>query len=65
VPAKVAHLKKDRYAVRIGRKSTCGNPSKMGKDGTREDVIVEPVGPIIKDSPCDVVPQSEALTGCE
>jgi len=65
MPTKVVHLKKDRYDIRSGRKSRWNNPSKIGKDGTREKVIAEPVGAIIRDSPRNVVPQGEALTGCE
>ncbi len=36
---KVVHCKKDKYDVYIGRPSKWGNPFKIGKDGTREEVI--------------------------
>lgn len=36
---KVVHCKKEYYDVYIGRPSKYGNPFKIGKDGTREEVI--------------------------
>ena len=36
---KVVHCKKESYDVYIGRGSIWGNPFKIGKDGTRDDVI--------------------------
>ena len=36
---KVVHCKKEKYDVYIGRKSKWGNPYKIGKDGTRKEVI--------------------------
>ena len=35
----VVHCKKERYDVYIGRPTPWGNPYKIGKDGTREEVI--------------------------
>ncbi len=35
----IVHCKKDKYDVYIGRGSKWGNPFKIGKDGTREEVI--------------------------
>ena len=35
----VVNLKKQNYDVYIGRGSKWGNPYKIGKDGTREEVI--------------------------
>jgi len=36
---KVVNLKYDPYDVYIGRGSIYGNPYKIGKDGTREEVL--------------------------
>jgi hypothetical protein len=36
---RVVHCKKEPYDVYIGRPSKWGNPFKIGKDGTREEVI--------------------------
>lgn len=36
---KIVHHKKEKYDVYIGRPSKWGNPFKIGKDGTREEVI--------------------------
>jgi len=36
---KVVHCKKESYDVYIGRPSKWGNPFKIGRDGTREQVI--------------------------
>jgi len=38
---KVVHCKKAAYDVYIGRPSKWGNPFKIGKDGTRNDVIAK------------------------
>lgn len=38
---RVVHCKKDPYDVYIGRPSKWGNPFVVGKDGSREDVIVK------------------------
>jgi len=35
----VVHCKKEKYDVYIGRPSKWGNPFKIGRDGTREEVI--------------------------
>ena len=35
----VVHCKKSNYDAYIGRGSKWGNPFKIGKDGTREEVI--------------------------
>ncbi len=37
----VVHCKKSKYDVYIGRPSKWGNPFTIGKDGTREEVIVK------------------------
>ena len=37
----VVHCKKDPYDVYIGRPSKWGNPFTVGKDGTREEVIIK------------------------
>ena len=37
----IVHCKKDPYDVYIGRGSKWGNPFKIGRDGTRGDVIVK------------------------
>lgn len=39
VVRRVVHCKKDSYDVYIGRGSLWGNPFKIGKDGTRQEVI--------------------------
>jgi hypothetical protein len=36
---KVVHCKKSRYDVYIGRPSMWGNPFRIGRDGTRSEVI--------------------------
>lgn len=36
---KVVHCKKEPFDIYIGRGSKWGNPFKIGKDGTREQVI--------------------------
>lgn len=36
---RVVNLRKEPYDVYIGRGSKWGNPFKIGKDGTREEVI--------------------------
>jgi hypothetical protein len=36
---KVVHCKKEYYDIYIGRPSKWGNPFKVGKDGSREEVI--------------------------
>lgn len=36
---KVVNIKQDDYDVYIGRGSKWGNPYKIGKDGTRKEVI--------------------------
>ena len=36
---KVVNLRKEKYTHYIGRGSVFGNPFKIGKDGTREEVI--------------------------
>ena len=36
---RVVHCKKESYDVYIGRPSKWGNPYKIGRDGTREEVI--------------------------
>jgi len=38
---KVVHCKKEKYTVYIGRPSIFGNPYTIGKDGTREEVILK------------------------
>lgn len=35
----VVHCKEEAYEIYIGRPSKWGNPFKIGKDGTREEVI--------------------------
>lgn len=35
----VVNLKHDKYEVYIGRGSKWGNPFKMGRDGTRDEVV--------------------------
>ena len=37
----VVHCKKEPYDVYIGRPSKWGNPYEIGKDGSREDVIIK------------------------
>lgn len=39
--SKVVHCKKSNYDVYIGRPSKWGNPFEIGKDGTREEVILK------------------------
>ncbi len=36
---KVVHCKKEKYDIYIGRPSKWGNPFRIGRDGTREQVI--------------------------
>jgi len=36
---KVVHCKKEPYDIYIGRGSKWGNPFKIGRDGTRKEVI--------------------------
>lgn len=36
---KVVHIKRDPYDVYIGRGSVWGNPFKIGRDGTRTEVL--------------------------
>ena len=36
---KTVHCKKEPYDIYIGRGSVWGNPYKIGKDGTRKEVI--------------------------
>ncbi|MFW9871651.1 MAG: DUF4326 domain-containing protein [Candidatus Thorarchaeota archaeon] len=36
---KVVHCKKENYDIYIGRPSKWGNPYKIGKDGTRKEVM--------------------------
>lgn len=38
---KVVHCKREKYDVYIGRPSKWGNPFSIGKDGTREEVIIK------------------------
>lgn len=38
---RVVHCKKEPFDVYIGRPSKWGNPFKIGKDGSREDVIAK------------------------
>ena len=38
---KLVNLRKEKYTHYIGRGSRFGNPFKIGKDGTREEVIVK------------------------
>ena len=35
----VVHCKKEPYDIYIGRPSKWGNPYKIGRDGTREEVL--------------------------
>lgn len=37
----IVHCKKEKYDVYIGRPSKWGNPFEIGKDGTREEVILK------------------------
>ena len=37
----VVHCKRSKYDVYIGRPSKWGNPFNIGKDGTREEVILK------------------------
>lgn len=37
----VVHCKKAKFDVYIGRPSKWGNPFQIGKDGTREDVVLK------------------------
>ena len=39
MPCKIVNLRKEEYDIYIGRGSEWGNPFKIGKDGTREEVI--------------------------
>jgi hypothetical protein len=47
---KVVHCKKEPFDIYIGRGSKWGNPYKIGKDGTREEVIKK-YAAYIMDSP--------------
>jgi len=38
---KVVHCKKEEYDVYIGRPSKWANPFVIGKDGTREEVLIK------------------------
>lgn len=38
---KVVHCKREPYDVYIGRPSKWGNPFTVGRDGTREEVIIK------------------------
>ena len=38
---KVVHCKKEPYDIYIGRPSKWGNPFTIGKDGSREEVILK------------------------
>lgn len=38
---RVVHCKKEKYDVYIGRPSQWGNPFAIGRDGTREEVIMK------------------------
>jgi hypothetical protein len=38
---RVVHCKRDKYDVYIGRPSKWGNPFVIGKDGSREDVVIK------------------------
>ena len=38
---KVVHCKKEKFDIYIGRPSKWGNPFTIGKDGSREEVIVK------------------------
>ncbi len=38
---KVVHCKKESYDIYIGRPSKWGNPFTIGKDGNRDDVILQ------------------------
>jgi len=39
ISTKVVHCKKEKFDVYIGRPGKWGNPFKIGKDGSREQVI--------------------------
>lgn len=39
--ARVVHCKKEKHDVYIGRPTKWGNPYTIGKDGTREEVIIK------------------------
>ena len=38
---RVVHCKKEPFDIYIGRPSKWGNPFRIGKDGSREDVILK------------------------
>ena len=38
---RVVHVKREEYDVFIGRPSKWGNPFRIGKDGTRDEVIAK------------------------
>lgn len=40
-PTQVVNLKEDHYDVRIDRKTKWGNPFVVGRDGTREECILQ------------------------
>jgi hypothetical protein len=39
LPARVVHLRREPFDVRIDRQTRWGNPFKVGRDGTRAEVI--------------------------
>lgn len=41
MPARVVHLKKEPYDIRIDRTTKWGNPFVVNKDGTRKEVIAK------------------------
>ena len=38
---RVVHCKREQYDVYIGRPSVWGNPFRVGRDGTRDDVVTK------------------------
>lgn len=40
-PTTVVHIHADNYDVRIDRRTKWGNPFKIGRDGTRKEVIAK------------------------
>lgn len=38
---RVVHCKKEKFDVYIGRPSKWGNPFVIGRDGTRDDVVIK------------------------
>ncbi len=62
---KVVNLKHEDYDVYIGRGSKWGNPYKIGKDGTREEVIQKYEEYIRNSSLIDQIEELDGLTlGC-